>query len=325
MAGRLQNWRDADGSASLLGKPAMIGSAWSNDWWKYNDNCDEHIQAWRCVMSNGDSQASLIIQDWDPTEEAEVGTTICMNGGGQYPCPVVGYVSHFGTKNESAGLWLGANTKITGPIIAQSGGWFIRFTAGTPASLTFTNVEVNTTDVLLLALPYPAGTKFNIYYEGASWCVTSWAVCRHNYTAVNNVSAVISAFGDAYYWDNANRILYLRVVASQTTFGSPGQDPARWSPYPVPGEFSRGGQTLISPASQTYVIIESSCSTNPCAPQNDVQVPNAVPLVPSTDPAHPTSPANPTQQPDNQRSAATEVRAYYVVVIVVSVILSVLL
>jgi hypothetical protein len=38
-------------------------------------------------------------------------------------------------------------------------------------------------DVLLLAIPYPAGTSFQIWYQAASWCGTSWAVCRHNYTA----------------------------------------------------------------------------------------------------------------------------------------------
>ena len=40
------------------------------------------------------------------------------------------------------GLQLAVNAKITGPYIYEAGGWFIRFNSGTPATLTFTNVEV---------------------------------------------------------------------------------------------------------------------------------------------------------------------------------------
>ena len=43
-----------------------------------------------------------------------------------------------------------------------------------------------------------------------------------------------------YYWDESARILYLRVVSTQTTFGNPGKDPAHWSPFPIPAEFARG-------------------------------------------------------------------------------------
>jgi hypothetical protein len=37
---------------------------------------------------------------------------------------------------------------------------------------------------------------------------------------VTSVSAVRAAFGDAYFWDNTAKILYLRVVSAETTFGN---------------------------------------------------------------------------------------------------------
>jgi len=208
----------------------------------------------------------------------------CVNGNwdGTIPCPIVGQVSHFGSKNESAGFNLGVNAKVTGPIIAASGGWFIRFASGTPSTLTFTNVQVNTTDVLLLALPYPSGTTFSIHHQGASWCGTSWAVCSHAYQPVNSIAAVISAFGDAYYWNNAARTLYLRVVQTADSFGAVGSDVMAWSPFPVWETFSRAGQTLYVPSSSSSIIITASCSTNPCAPQNDVSLPAAINIGPST-------------------------------------------
>jgi hypothetical protein len=35
---------------------------------------------------------------------------------------------------------------------------------------------------------------------------------------VTSINAVRSAYGDAYYWDNAHKTLYLRVVSAETTF-----------------------------------------------------------------------------------------------------------
>lgn len=277
VSGRLQNWYDADGTAAQTGARSMIGSARANSWWKYNSNCQLYIEAYKCKLAAGDSAASMII-NWNAAQEAQIGTSVCVNGHdvGGPSCPIVGYVSHFGATNETDMLALGVNAKVSGPIIAAAGGWFIRFNAGTPKKLQFTAIEVQETSALLLAIPYPAGTTFTIVNQGASWCGTDWAVCTHPYNQVSSVQAVINAFGDAYYWSESTRTLYLRVVSADTTFGNPGTDPKNWSPFPVPQSFSRGGQTLIGPSSQSYVIIQASCSSDPCAPQNDVSVPAAL-------------------------------------------------
>jgi len=276
VSGRCQNWYDADGSASLTGVRTMIGSARANGWWRYNSNCVLYLGAYKCPLSPGDSAASMVMHR-DSSLETTNGNSNCVNGNwnGNQPCPIIGQVSHFGMTNESDGFAIGNNAKVTGPLIYKAGGWFIRFSSGTPSTLTLTSIQVNTTDVLLLAIPYPSGTTFNIFYQAASWCSTSWAICQHKYTQVYSVADVVSAFGDAYYWNSATRTLYMRVVQSSDTFGSPGTDKP-WTPSTVPVSFARGGQRLITPSYSSSVIIQASCSTNPCAPQNDVPVPAAL-------------------------------------------------
>lgn len=273
VSGRLQSWYDADGSAGQTGGRSMIGSTWSNDWWKYNSGCEKYIGAWKCRMDPSDSAASVIIKH-NSTAEAAIGKEVCMNGGGKKPCPVIGTLSHFGSTNESAGLQFAINAKVSGPLIASSGGWFLRFNAGTPKVLRFTSVQVmEIEDVFLVAIPYPVGTNFTIYHKAASWCSTSWGVCRHEVRQVYDLQSVIRAFGDAYYWNNAARTLYLRLVQTNQSFGNKGTDVPAWSPITPEEIFSRGGHTLIKPSYRSSIVVESSCSTNPCAPQNSVPVP----------------------------------------------------
>jgi len=276
VSGRLQGWYDADGSASRVYARAMIGSNRSSEWWKYNSGCTIENESYKCALATGDTKGSLILHH-NVTQEATIGSTICLNGGNGVPCPVVAKATHFG-RSETVGLDVGVNAKVTGPIIAQAGGWYIHFSKGTPKVLNITSVQVDMTEVLLLAIPYPSGTTFTIFHQAASWCSTSWGVCTHACRAVTSVAAVRGAFGDAYFWDNTARILYLRVVNTNSYFGSLGSDPAIWSPYAPPETFSRGGQKLITPSYQSSVVIQSSCSTNPCAAQSGVAVPAALNL-----------------------------------------------
>lgn len=247
VSGRLQNWYDVDGSASLLGVRSMIGSMWSEEWWKYNSGCEAYLDQWRCRLAAEDSAASVLVKH-NAALEAGIGSSVCINGGGSKPCPVVGTVSHWGVNDASKGLKIGINAKLSGPLIASSGGWFIRFDAGTPKNLKFTNIQVMdyVKDIFIVAIPYPAGTSFTIYHKGADWCATS-NECRHNYRKVNTLAEVISSFGDAYFWNSGTRTLYLRLIQTNQHFGKKGTDPAIWtSPIEPDEQFSRGKDDRIS-------------------------------------------------------------------------------
>ena len=84
--------------------------------------------------------------------------------------------------------------------------------------------------------------------------IVYFTVHQHTYRSVNSMAAVLTAFGDAYFWDNTARTLYLRVVYLAPTFGNVGTDPAVWTRLKdnPTMQFSRGGLTLHE---STYVTL----------------------------------------------------------------------
>ena len=82
--------------------------------------------------------------------------------------------------------------------------------------------------------------------------IVYFSVLQHTYRSVNSVAAVLAAFGDAYFWDNTARTLYLRVVYLAPTFGK--ADPAVWTHLTDNPtlQFARGGLMLQE---ATYVAI----------------------------------------------------------------------
>ena len=96
---------------------------------------------WVCPLAFSDSAASVVLNTGS-IDETLIGNTLCVNGGGSAPCPVIGSVTHFGREEEITSLSLAVNGKVTGPLIACAGGWFVRYSQGTPRQLTFTEVQV---------------------------------------------------------------------------------------------------------------------------------------------------------------------------------------
>eukprot|EP00475_Leptophrys_vorax_P012438 TRINITY_DN1888_c0_g1_i1.p1 TRINITY_DN1888_c0_g1~~TRINITY_DN1888_c0_g1_i1.p1 ORF type:complete len:1154 (-),score=257.11 TRINITY_DN1888_c0_g1_i1:36-3497(-) len=264
VSGKLQNWRDLDGSVdgSRRGRTQM-GSIWSGNWWKMNSNCTVQSQMWVCPMKDLDFAASIYL-NWNATWQSQIGNTVCMNGGGAYPCPNIANVTRFGGTEGTDSLLVGVNAKITGPVTYESGGWFIRFPNGTPSTLVIDQVQVYPQDVLLIALPYPAGTVFNITAGTASWCGT-WNnnVCNANFSAVGSVAAVVNGSGNVYFYDSAKYLLYMRIV--QQTDSSIG-DSKVWKQMNLTQltPFVRGGVTLIGRSgagNYKITIAASNCGT----------------------------------------------------------------
>lgn len=183
VSGKAANWFDGDGSVvpalGFKGRRVNIGSNWTNDWWKFNNECVETYGNWICPMAAGDSVASVNIH-WDIAGEATIGDSTCSNGArlpntgvwpyGYFPCPEGATITHFGKTEGSASYNVSLMPRVAGPLIANSGGWFVRFMGGTPSTISFTDMQIRHQDTLLLAIPYPAGTNFRIYAKAPSWC-----------------------------------------------------------------------------------------------------------------------------------------------------------
>jgi hypothetical protein len=163
--------------------------------------------------------------------------------------------------------------RLTGPIIASAGGWFLRYAGGTPNKISFDEMQIQHDDVLLVAIPYPAGSTFKIWAQAPTWCnpgtppYQSWnPICTHDYQVVSSVQAVRSSWGDAYYFDSGKGLLYLRLVESASfgySFGTQGtlaQSKAFWTSSSTKNTyFSRGGLGLLSTGSYFWSVnVEAS-------------------------------------------------------------------
>eukprot|EP00516_Mucochytrium_quahogii_P000058 CAMPEP_0203756312 /NCGR_PEP_ID=MMETSP0098-20131031/9613_1 /ASSEMBLY_ACC=CAM_ASM_000208 /TAXON_ID=96639 /ORGANISM=" , Strain NY0313808BC1" /LENGTH=1013 /DNA_ID=CAMNT_0050648141 /DNA_START=114 /DNA_END=3155 /DNA_ORIENTATION=+ len=219
VATRLQNWLDLDGSASLRFKPSLIGSAHETAglWWRVGD-CDliQEGRLWACDLQNKNNVhgrttrgiGSLFIEHNPPLQD-QVGKTICGNGQG-LPCPRIGEVAHFG--QNQPGMTITAQTKITGPV--NGIGWYFNLDGGSPKMAKIKQIQVANQDVMVLIIPYPPTTKFDITYHAAYWCNEACSSqsqqCTHKFTEVHTLQQLYKAALDGYHFDGKH--LYLRIV-----------------------------------------------------------------------------------------------------------------
>ncbi|KAI9015632.1 hypothetical protein DFJ74DRAFT_732320 [Hyaloraphidium curvatum] len=301
VSGRLASWFDADGSVygpylpSLRGRPVMIGSTWARGWWRMNPRCVDVASAgvglsrerlFACPMGPGDTTASVILF-YDQPLQSRIGSSLCMNGNwdGDKPCPVAATATHFG-RAESDGLLVGVNSKITGPVMPDSGGWFVRFDGGTPSTLAIAGVVMTANTTLAMAFPYPPGTQFSVS-ASVGWCDPNGTRCTQPFRPVGSVDEVRRSLGDTYHFDG--RVLYVRVVFRRGSLGSLGST-SPWTEPPPTELFVRNGlelplgdyadiKQLPEDASTNYWISirATSCpSGGRCPPQNGTAVPPAV-------------------------------------------------
>jgi len=241
-------------------------------------------------MSPGDDRVSLVIHWASATMENEIGSVYCSNGpasGGKYlPCPIGALVTHF-NRNEGNAFPVAVSSRVTGPVIAECGGWFVTFPEGVPKTIRFTDMQIDHDTLLHVAIPYPSGTIFNIYAQAAPWCVTpsgvqySWyPICQHAYRSVSSIDAVRSSWGDTYFYDSSTQLLHIRIISLDSfsyDFATNGtyqqnliwNENSTYSTY-----FSRGGLNLLVTGStfQAVVITATNCGAN-CETVSGASVP----------------------------------------------------
>ncbi|KAJ3232656.1 Fibrocystin-L [Chytriomyces hyalinus] len=266
VSGRLQNWLDTDGSASLSPGRTIMGSDWANDWWNLwgLPKCRKAaapplMGMWLCTDDTAFIASMLLTAD--ASKLSRLGTAECSNGDQSISCPTVGYAYHLGATNATAGLALTLNAKVTGPVAKNGGEWVIRYNQGAPVSLSINRIQfLSETNTVGLVIQYPAGTTFNITAYAATWCYKD---CKHAYipsTSLSTYQQDALSRGDAYFFDTTTNLLHVSVVQlNDATLGGGG---VSWIRSQVnPTSFSRAGITLTFGPWSSMLIIGAKCNS----------------------------------------------------------------
>jgi len=200
------------------------------------------------------------------------------------------------------------SSRVTGPIVQQAGGWYVNYYAGTPNLAIFDSIQVNVADVLLFAIPYPSGTTFSVYAQAPPWCTPGtppykpwYTICTHNYTATTSVMSVYNGPGDTYYFDSANQLMYIKIVALDAFypypyFGTNASGSPPWNSTVLYNTwFSRGGLSLLT-TGNSYMSIRIQVTSNNCNPNCPI-LPVNVPAALNVAPPPTNSPTPPTGTP----------------------------
>jgi hypothetical protein len=164
---------------------------------------------------------------WDDSLHNQVGNKFCGNSD-SLSCPTIGFVRHLGHKfsplvnpeSVSPGLPITVNPDIVG--LSGGFGWLLDFDVPAPRSLRLERFEIDPSSPLIVSIPYPVGTTFEITANAPSWCgETSQFKCRLGFTPVASIDEVRTGRGDGYYVD-PDGILTIRVAEPPSNFvGNP--------------------------------------------------------------------------------------------------------
>ena len=140
--------------------------------------------------------------------------------------------------------------------------------------LTLSNmreIEVDSTNPLMLAIAYPPGTSFSITANAVFCATNSQYDCVENFQQVSSIAEVRGSAGNTYYF-GSDGLLVLRVVqfpqnfVGDTLFSSSPQwhlwdltTPGRSTEYAL-RRFSRSGISLPRGAVGPFLRIAADCS-----------------------------------------------------------------
>lgn len=240
------------------------------------------------VRKNGGPQRELahLRLKWDDNLHNQVGRTICSNGRG-LPCNPEGYIRHLGRKfspisgGASRGLVITANPDITG--LSGGFGWLIELNRGAPRSLIFEQIEIDPSSVLLVSIPYPKGTSFEVSARASQWCrPASEYVCEATFAQVGSVDEVRQGPGNLYHVD-LDGVLTVRVTAvSKEYVGNPDwliadwETPSRWyDSFTALRSFERDGIRLPN-GSEGTLLIQARCPSDDDFSPKDGYCPESV-------------------------------------------------
>lgn len=282
VSGRGQSWYDGDGTVSGLYEPTIISSGLPNarSWWTVDNDVSYDEQGpliFTKIHGGPKRNIGYVRVIWDQALYDEVGNTTCGNGPWVgFPCPWWGFVRHAGRKfspfanpgTVGRGLPLAAVGDVVGPI--GGFGWIISFNQTAPRQITFMQPEIDPSTPLLISIPYPIGTTFELQAKGASWCWDDDQYkCNTTFNAVSSLGLVRNGRGNTYFV-NAKGVLTFRMSMEPASFtGNPSWILANYTTEPrwdsdlyALDRFERDG--LVLPKTQWTVnfLLQARCPSD---------------------------------------------------------------
>ncbi|KAJ9457874.1 Protein rliB [Diplonema papillatum] len=176
-ASRMFNFIDFDGSATLEGRPTIVGS--NLNWWQVGDDCrlsdDWHV--WLCpkappgIPEREVAHIKVLTPDitYPNGGIGDPGACRDYTDTDWTPCNV-GYVALWGHGpqygDEKRSTIITANAGITG---ITGTGWWLWLDGGAPKKMQVKPSQVPEGSMVRLAVNYPSGTKFTVKGSYAHW------------------------------------------------------------------------------------------------------------------------------------------------------------
>ncbi|KYQ92567.1 hypothetical protein DLAC_06555 [Tieghemostelium lacteum] len=206
---RYFNFIDYDGTFTSRGVPTIVGA--HDKWWQFDSTCQFNSD-WQCYVCNKGSKEIASLQFWVPG---------LISRDESWPADsYVGNISLFGSGiTDQRRTIVTRNAGVTG---ISNMGWYLYLTGGSPTYMKLWLSQVPFGNYVFLAIPYPAGTTFNVSCEYKYNSQYSY-----NFTMAASAAAVRSGDGKKYYFDQTH--LFVKAI----NFRLDGTE-----------KFTRGGATL---------------------------------------------------------------------------------
>jgi hypothetical protein len=162
---------------------------------------------------------------WGSDGLDQVGKTICRESF--LPCPIQGFIRHAGKMfspydnpgTVNHGLAQSPRGQVNG--LTNGYGWIINFNKTSPRAIAFDSVEVSPDVKMLISIPYPKNTTFNISATTTLCNPKPDVSCSEIFTPVASIDAVRNGRGNNYHVD-VNGVVTFRIAQiAQSYTGRP--------------------------------------------------------------------------------------------------------
>ena len=247
-ASRFFNFIDFDGSATLEGRPTIVGS--NLNWWEVCSDCrfQETWKTWLCpkapagVEEREVAHIKVTTPDISPSNGGIGQSGVCGEGGPtkwDWSNCNVGYVALWNRDSIVRKSTITQNNGITG---VTGTGWYMWLDGGAPKKFELAPEQVPNESTLRFATSYPAGTTFTVTAEHR-W---QWRLSR-TLEAASSLAEVEADPLGKYFFDTRANTLYLRPKLPETVDG---------------GKFVRGGAWVYDTHTAYKIIVEASCAAD---------------------------------------------------------------